>query len=58
MNINLVENLCQSNTENISLNNGKTQVSIYFSPKAEVLTNKIRPLIQNSKESIHIAMFC
>ena len=46
-----------NNTENISLNNGKTQVSIYFSPKAEVLTNQIRPLIQNSKESIHIAMY-
>ena len=41
----------------IFLNNGKTQVSIYFSPKAEVLTNQIRPLIQNSKESIHIAMY-
>jgi len=45
------------NTENILLNKGKTSVSIYFSPKAEVLTNQIRPLIQNSKESIHIAMY-
>ena len=45
------------NTEKISLNKGKTLVSIYFSPKAEVLTNQIRPLIQNSKESIHIAMY-
>lgn len=46
-----------NNTENISLNKGKTLVSVYFSPKAEVLTNQIRPLIQNSKESIHIAMY-
>lgn len=45
------------NTENISLNKGKTLVSVYFSPKAEVLTNQVRPLIQNSKKSIHIAMY-
>ena len=51
------EKILLDNTENISLNNGKTHVSIYFSPKAEVLTNQIRPLIQNSKESIHIAMY-
>ena len=51
------EKLLLDNTEKISLNKGKTLVSIYFSPKAEVLTNQIRPLIQNSKDSIHIAMY-
>ena len=51
------EKVLLDNTENISLNRGKTQISIYFSPKAEVLTNQISPLIQNSKESIHIAMY-
>ncbi len=46
-----------SNTENIKLNKGKTDVSIYFSPKSEALTNHVRPLISEARKSIYISMF-
>lgn len=45
------------NTDNITLNNGYTGVSVYFSPKSEALTNYVRPLIKNAEKSIHISMF-
>lgn len=45
------------NNEHIKLNNGETDVSVYFSPKAEAITNYVRPIIQSAKTSIHISMF-
>ncbi len=45
------------NNEHILLNNGKTEISIYFSPKTEAITNYVIPIIRNSKKSIHISMF-
>ena len=44
-----------NNFENIKMNN--FDINIYFSPKYDVITNKIIPLVKNSKKNIYIPIF-
>lgn len=44
-----------NNFENIKMNN--FDLSVYFSPKYDVIVNKIIPLVKNSKKNIYIPIF-